>query len=318
MDLAQLSREVHKQVRRPKVYRPVIVSGIDDVWGVDLVSMQFCKDENDGYEYILGVVDCFSRYAWYVPLKRKTGVDVWAALNGIMTDSKREPHKIWADQGTEFLNKTVLKKLEAKGISIYHTYSKEHCSVIERLNRTLKGWMFKKFTEQQSHRWLDILPGIMASYNKRKHRMIEMSPTDASRKENEKALWMFQYGQVANPPIGRSKFKVGDKVRVSLVKGDFQKGYEPSYSYQVYTVRSVDAKEPIMYTIEDYKGRPYQGSFYESELQKTEQKPDEFLVQEILKTRTRKGIKEVLVKWLGYDEDDATWEPASSIIQEFN
>ena len=148
--------------------------------------------------------------------------------------------------------------------------------------------------------------------------MIEMSPTDASRKENEKALWMFQYGQVANPPIGKPQFKVGDRVRVSLVKGEFEKGYEPSFSYQVYTVRSVDAREPIMYTIEDYKGRPYQGSFYESELQKTEQKPDEFLVQEILKTRTRKGVKEVLVKWLGYDEDDATWEPASSIIQEFN
>jgi hypothetical protein len=37
-----------------------------------------------------------------------------------------------------------------------------------------------------------------------------------------------------------------------------------------------------------------------------------FLVEEILKKRTRNKQKEVLVRWLGYDDKFNSWEPASS------
>ena len=39
--------------------------------------------------------------------------------------------------------------------------------------------------------------------------------------------------------------------------------------------------------------------------------PDEYIIESILRYRTRKGVKEALVRWLGYE--DATWEPVSAL-----
>jgi transposase InsO family protein len=45
------------------------VNEIDDVWAADLVEMQEWSKVNKGYRYILNVIDCFSKYAWGIPLK---------------------------------------------------------------------------------------------------------------------------------------------------------------------------------------------------------------------------------------------------------
>ena len=49
----------------------MIVAGIDDQFDVDLASFISCADENDGYKYLLVVIDIFSRYGWVQPLKDK-------------------------------------------------------------------------------------------------------------------------------------------------------------------------------------------------------------------------------------------------------
>ena len=53
-----------------------------------------------------------------------------------------------------------------------------------------------------------------------------------------------------------------------------------------------------------------------------EVKDDEYEVDEILNKRITNGQTEYLVKWLGYDESEATWEPTRNLycpekIQEF-
>ena len=46
-------------------------------------------------------------------------------------------------------------------------------------------------------------------------------------------------------------------------------------------------------------------------MQKTNQKKDTYLVESILKKKTIKGKKYVLIKWLGYE--NPTWEPESNV-----
>jgi hypothetical protein len=41
-----------------------------------------------------------------------------------------------------------------------------------------------------------------------------------------------------------------------------------------------------------------------------------FEVKEILKERDNKGTKELLVKWRGFEEEEATWEPLETIIED--
>ena len=49
------------------------------------------------------------------------------------------------------------------------------------------------------------------------------------------------------------------------------------------------------------------GSFYENELQKTSQAEGIYLVEKILQTKTEKGKKKHLVKWIGYSDKFNSW-----------
>ena len=58
-----------------------------------------------------------------------------------------------------------------------------------------------------------------------------------------------------------------------------------------------------MYEIEDYKGEPAIGKFYEDELSSVDKKDNMHRIEKVLKKK--KGM--ALVKWLGYDS--RSWVP---------
>ena len=66
----------HKQIRRKFTRRPVIATDKFDVFQMDLADMQKFSEHNDGFKYLLVVVDCFSKYACVVPLRSKTAAEV--------------------------------------------------------------------------------------------------------------------------------------------------------------------------------------------------------------------------------------------------
>jgi hypothetical protein len=313
MDMQRYSREMHRPTVKTSHFQKVVVAGRDDVWGLDLVDM--AKDwvaENDGYRHILVVVDIFSRFAWARALKTKTGTEVWAAFSDIIMSSNRAPTYVWADQGSEFYNSFWKARLAELGIKLYSTYSDEGCSLVERLNRSLKGWTWQYFTWKQTRRWVDVLPLLMNIYNERVHASLGMTPTQASMPAVEKRLWVQQYGKAAaEAELGVPKYPLGQWVRIARKKGAFEKGYHPNWSYEVYKVRRIGLNPPVTYYLQDYFGQPYEGAFYENELTPTDQ-PDVMLVDHIIKSRIRNGVREVLVKWHGYPKP--TWQPEANIL----
>ena len=76
------------------------------------------------------------------------------------------------------------------------------------------------------------------------------------------------------------KFKVGDNVRISKYKNIFAKGYTPNWSEEVFIINKIKNTVPWTYAISDLNGEEITGSFYEKELQKTNQK--EFRIEKIL------------------------------------
>lgn len=74
-----LQRPVRRHYRRNKV----IVAGIDGQWGADLMEMTKFKKENDGVQYVLFVIDVFSKYLWMQPLKDKKGPTTAKAFENI-------------------------------------------------------------------------------------------------------------------------------------------------------------------------------------------------------------------------------------------
>ena len=46
------SKEIHRKVVRKFPRRHVMVNGIDNIWAIDLASMESVAKENEGYKFI--------------------------------------------------------------------------------------------------------------------------------------------------------------------------------------------------------------------------------------------------------------------------
>ena len=74
-----LSRTAHLKFPRSKT----VTSGIDDICQMDLADMTKLADENDGYRFMLTVIDVFSWWAWAEPVKSKSAADMVKALKAV-------------------------------------------------------------------------------------------------------------------------------------------------------------------------------------------------------------------------------------------
>ena len=140
--------------------------------------MQAFSKDNNGIQYLLTVIDTFSKFVWIIPLKRKTGQEVANAFSRILKE--RRPSKMWVDEGRKFYNKDVQKLVE-----LYSTENEEKSCVIERLNRTIKEKMFKYFSANNTRKYVDVLDLLVDQYNNTIHSSIIMTPKEASHKENQ-------------------------------------------------------------------------------------------------------------------------------------
>ena len=95
-----------------------MTKGIDQIWSVDLVDMNAFSNDNLGVKYLLTIIDVFSKYAWIMPQKTKTGKAITEAFAFIVSGSRRKPTKLWVDEGTEFYNRRFKKYLGENGIEM--------------------------------------------------------------------------------------------------------------------------------------------------------------------------------------------------------
>ena len=91
----------HRETKRPRVYNPYFVRKRRDMFQMDLMTVINMKDFNDGYQYLLFVIDCFSRKLFLEPLKNKTGPETLKALKKVLEANKPYPRKIVSDKGNE-------------------------------------------------------------------------------------------------------------------------------------------------------------------------------------------------------------------------
>ena len=168
----QTTYTLHKPPRVHFRRNRVIVGGIDEQWQADLVDLSSISKYNEGNNFLLTCIDVFSKYAWAVPIKRKTGTNLIEAFDTILKTG-RQPEKLQTDAGTEFLNRLFQDFLKKHDIAFFTTRSEMKASVVERFNRTLKTKMWKYFTWKNTLRYVEVLPELMYSYNHLYHRSIK-------------------------------------------------------------------------------------------------------------------------------------------------
>ena len=102
---------------------------------------------------------------------------------------------------------------------------------------------------------------IVNKYNNTYHRTIKMEPVDVLNN----AFIIFGRESIDKDP----KFKVADNGRISKYKNIFAKGYTPNWSEEIFVIKKVRNTVPWIYFISALKGEEIVGTFYEKELQKT-------------------------------------------------
>ena len=222
--------------------------------------MQSLSRKNKSIKYLLCAIDLFSKYAFVIPLKDKKGISIVNAFNKIIKQSGRKPNKIWVDQGEEFYN--VFKKwLSDNDIILYLTYNKGKSVVAEKFIRTLKNKLYKHMTATGKNVYYDVLDDLVNKYNNTKHSTIKTKPIDV--KDKNKRAYIDEHNEKD------SRFKVGDRVRISKFKNIFAKGYTPNWSKEIFIVDKINDAVPYTYNLKDLNDEEIIGSFYDRELQIT-------------------------------------------------
>lgn len=305
----ELVNELHKPARKKFKRRKVVIKGLNDLWQADLVEMIPYARQNRGYRYILVIINTFSKFVWAEPIKRKSAEEVSKVFKKIVKSVRTPPKNLQTDMGKEFFNREFKKIMENYGINHYSTYSNMKASIVERVNRTLKNAMWKRFSLQGNYKWLNILQSIVSEYNNIIHNTTGLKPTQIN-KRNEQNILKTVYGYVEKRNYKKTpKFKKNDYVRISKHREAFSKGYTPNWSTEIFQIKTVVNSNPITYLLVDQNEEEIQGGFYEEELQKVKY-PDVYLVEKVIK---KKGNK-IFVKWLGLNTKFNSWIMKNSVL----
>ena len=226
--------------------------------------------------------------------------------------------KCGSDRGKEFTSKAFQDNLNRRRIK--HVLMR-HAVHAERFQRSLQTMMNRYMSSKQTYRYVDVLEELVRSYNNRHHRIIKMTPNEAKEKKNRKKLLtaLSKYYNIAESKKRKPKFEIDDLVRVEKKKQLFDRGYEETFSREVFKIISINRRLPIpMYKLSNLQNtKTLFGSFYANQLQLVTNPEQVYKITEIIKTRKRKGKTEHLVRWFGYGPEDDSWIQAEDIVERY-
>lgn len=340
------SQQVFSVALKPKVTRPIIVSGPLKQWATDLIFVNNSQDER--LFTVLTVIDMFTKHAWCEIVSTDEGQKYTAqsVLSGFKKIFSKEgsnlPSVIRSDNGNEFKNKKVSEYFKSLGITqlFSRSYTPTDNAMSERFNKTIKI-MIGKYLNSTNGEVVnnDELQNLVKSYNSTVHSSTGKRPLDIHpgksklslnqrgdielevlEKNKERVKRIMNDNAVVYPPIRK-----GDIVRIhKRVTGEWRKAtqwkskvYKAQYSYELYKVAFVSRpKERLSEQIElrDSEGHLIPRKFVRPDLLKVnkaelikELSPNEFVVAKIHNKKIVRGKPLFLVSWSGWPPDVQNW-----------
>jgi hypothetical protein len=133
---SQDANTIHKQRKLRFTRSRYYVPTMNNLFQCDLCDMRSLEKYNNGYKFILTLIDVFCKKAFAVALKDKSADTVLQALHSIF--KQRKPLYLQSDKGKEFINSKLQNYLKNNGIQFYTTNNPDtKASVIEKCTRCL-------------------------------------------------------------------------------------------------------------------------------------------------------------------------------------
>ena len=107
--------------------------------------------------------------------------------------------------------------------------------------------------ELDKEKWVELLPAVLKKYNNRVHGTTGMSPNDARKDENNIQVYL-NIKQKAQYKRKYPPLFPGSQVRVYQKPKSFKKGYESSWSKEVYNITFIKDNQ---YLVNDNKRKVY-------------------------------------------------------------
>ena len=256
----QITRTQHHVINKP-----ILSRNVNERYGIDCIDMtSFAKENggiNNGFKFILTVVDYFSRHVWARKMKTQTTINVTKALKSIVEETKTYPKIIQADNGNEFMNETS-KWMKDNDITYIKTnsYSPQSNGLVEGKNRRIREVLRELMIRNNNRNWTNSLEIACENLNTQRNGTTKKTPISIWRPGHEiihkdKEIVQFHKDRIVNEIKKNTagKFNVGDLVRVKmgalfskirkLIKSNKKKLIVVNYSPDIYEVSSILEKD---------------------------------------------------------------------------
>ena len=146
-------------------------------WACDLIDMTLYSKKNKGHNFILTVIDHFSKYCFAVGLKNKKPTSVVKAFEKIYEKNNVYPNLLLSDNGLEF--KGVFKTF-CHDNNIHQIFTKSHSptdnALSENLNKFIRKIIREVFVRTNKLNWIDYLEDVVYNRNHSKQMNIKNYP----------------------------------------------------------------------------------------------------------------------------------------------
>lgn len=347
---------IHTAVKKERIVKPIVVKKPMKHLQMDLITGFYGHGHlNGGYKIIFTVIDCNTKYAWAVATKTKTSAEIAEKLKDILDeihDTMGEyPALVQSDRGPEFSapkadsmpdeeylsrggGKEVGRLLADCGIKqvFSQAYTPQTNGMIERFNGTIKKRLGQWFTQNGTHKWVDVLPKFVNNYNNTVHSTTRAKPDELFKgvlaknpekseeqtaKLRERANELIE--EKAQKVLDRQDFlpqlEIGDWVRVSLLTESEERkadainnrkaGMSRNWTDRLFKVSEVHigkSNSRERYLLVDRKGNLLKGFYYRTRLLKATA-PQEVINKPPVKEKAdRKQILEAKLDNLNEEE----------------
>ena len=262
----------YKEKRRPAFHNPIFIYYKHQIWGIDLVYVKKWKGYNDGIQYLLTVLESFSRKLFIIPMRNKTAETTVSSFKLIHKHIGENPRMVYADKGGEFQSTNFIQYCESNKINLVFSESPYKSSMVERAQRTLENIMYKHMHNHNTKRYIDSLKAIVHTFNSRVNRRIGLSPNKAYHPEN-KSVVLYNLEQHYRKVLAqrrKPKYHKDMKVRILRLSENrhfSRKAFTPNFTDEVFTIYKVCNRLPFTrYYIKDQNNEQIKGSFQAYEL----------------------------------------------------
>ena len=180
-----------RTVHRNEPVHAICVNGPNVRYEFDLTFLNDDLANSYDVKILLGIIDVFSRKAMIYKEKDKKADNILKDIIEFCVNNNF-PQEFVSDNGPEFKNSKINEFCINNGIRYIHgiPYNPHTQGTIERFHYTIKKYLGKEYV-QNGYKKLNfdsVRIRLINYYNNKKHRMIGMSPNEASKITNEEEI----------------------------------------------------------------------------------------------------------------------------------